>query len=299
MEKENRESREVARKEYNDTVKVGSSPKSPTERRHTFTPEQSLVMFVRKRDPRYKAHLQAQSQPPVALPNPPVRQANTGPATVYAEQEWQKASVSGVEDLEWALAEGNDDPEVFECVACGKPFKSEAAWHSHERSKKHIKNVEALRRQMEEEGAELGFPVDLSDGSGLETAVGSEQSEEPSAPPTDTVSDAERETSPKTESQVQTVPTEETLLEETDETKPGLPQEVKLSKRDKRKLREAKKRGQAAQDAHVGLRCGNVDVILTIGQRGVTFAKRNSKVGRRCSITSEVQATQPPSQPQI
>lgn len=256
-------------------------------------------MFVRKRDPRYKAHLRAQSQPPVALPNPLVRQADTGPTAVYIEQEWQKANVSGVEDLEWALAEGNDDPEVFECVACGKSFKSEAAWNSHERSKKHIKNVEVLRRQMEEEGAELGLPADLSEGLGAEPAEGSEHSGEPSAPPIDSGSDTERETPRKTESPTQTAPTEETLLEETDEIKPGLPQEIKLSKREKRKLREAKKRVQVVQDAHVSLRCGNIDVILTIGKRGVTFAKQNSKVGRRCSVTSEVQATQSPSQPQI
>ncbi|TFY74518.1 hypothetical protein EWM64_g9494, partial [Hericium alpestre] len=60
-------------------------------------------------------------------------------------------------DLEWARVEGGSDQEEWECVACGKSFRSEAAWDSHERSKKHLKAVEQLRQEMQEEGEELGL----------------------------------------------------------------------------------------------------------------------------------------------
>ena len=58
------------------------------------------------------------------------------PMGEYVEQEWQKLDGKGVhDDLEWAIAEGNDEEE-WECVVCNKSFRSEAAWDSHERSKK-------------------------------------------------------------------------------------------------------------------------------------------------------------------
>ena len=45
-------------------------------------------------------------------------------------------------------------------MACGKSFRSEAAWDSHERSRKHLKAVEALKREMEQENEELGLAGD-------------------------------------------------------------------------------------------------------------------------------------------
>lgn len=247
--------------------------------------EQSLVMFVRKRDPRYKAHLKAQSQPAITSPpvNPPASQTKAEPTAVYVEQEWQKTIVSGVEDLEWALAEGNDDPEVFECVACGKSFKSEAAWNSHERSKRHTKNVEVLRRQMEEEGIELGLQLpDPSDESEPERTS--------ATPALDSGADTGRE-SPQnaqelSESRAQVALVEETLPGGAGETKQTPPQlEQKVSKRDRRRLREAKKQAQAVEDKHVSVRRGCVDIRLTLEHRNVTFAKRNSRAGRSCLIT--------------
>ena len=216
-------------------------------------------MFVRKRDPRYKAHLKSQSQPAATSPpaHLPAPQTKTEPATAYVEQEWQKTNISGVDDLEWALAEGNDDPEVFECVACGKSFKSEAAWNSHERSKKHIKNVEVLRRQMEEEAREFGLS-DPGDGMGPEPTEDIGQSEGSVTPSLDDGSGTEHETlhnaqgSP--ESRVQPALVEGTLPKGVEETKqsqskPG----QKGSKRDKRRLREAKKQAQAVDNTHVGV----------------------------------------------
>ncbi|KAH9902519.1 hypothetical protein C8Q73DRAFT_670735 [Cubamyces lactineus] len=141
MERDNKKARDEARKEYNDTVR-------------------SLAMFIRKRDPRYKTHLARQAQgpsTPQGSRTPSSKPAAQAPQAVFVEQDWQKATVKDdAADLEWAAAEGEDDEE-WECVACGKSFRSEAAWDSHERSKKHLKAVEMLKRQMEEENAELGL----------------------------------------------------------------------------------------------------------------------------------------------
>ena len=62
-------------------------------------------------------------------------------------------------DLDWAAAEGND-LEEWECVACRKTFRSEAAWDSHERSKKHMKEVERLKREMQADDQDLDLNED-------------------------------------------------------------------------------------------------------------------------------------------
>lgn len=143
IEKENKKLRDDARREYNDTVRA-------------------LAQYVRKRDPRYKAHLADQ-----ATKIPPEKQKQNETqhtrrfapelSSVFLEQEWQKASSSAFDDdLAWAAGEGDDD-ETWECVACGKSFRSEAAWDSHERSKKHMKAVEELKLLMRLEEDELGL----------------------------------------------------------------------------------------------------------------------------------------------
>ncbi|KAF9474678.1 DnaJ-domain-containing protein [Pholiota conissans] len=145
MEKDNKKLRDDARKEYNDTIR-------------------SLVRFIRKRDPRYKKHLDLQTQLTNAAAAAPPKPANTTPKpqvqSTYVEQEWQKVEAkSHHADLDWAAAEG-DDAEEWECVACRKTFRSEAAWDSHERSKKHMKEVENLRREMEDEDEDLELDAD-------------------------------------------------------------------------------------------------------------------------------------------
>ena len=260
-------------------------------------------MFVRKRDPRYKAHLKPQPQPAITPQpaHPPAPQTETEPVAVYVEQEWQKTRVSGVEDLEWALAEGNDDPEVFECVACGKSFKSEAAWNSHERSKKHIKNVEVLRRQMEEETRELGLSGPNDELGPDEPTEDSRQSGGLVTPSLDDESGTEhenfRDSQGSPEYRAQAALVEETLPEGIDETEQTLSQsEQKLSKRDKRRLREAKKQAQAVDNTHVSAWKGHADIGLTTEHRNVMFAKRNSRADLGCSITSEAQAMRCPGQ---
>ncbi|KAF4613668.1 hypothetical protein D9613_007686 [Agrocybe pediades] len=149
MDKDNKKLRDDARREYNDTIR-------------------SLVRFIRKRDPRYKRHLDSRVSQPTASATLPISSTSRAKAAEgYVEQEWQKvANQSAHADLDWAFAEGEEEEE-WECVACRKTFRSEAAWNSHERSKKHMKEVEQLRLQMEEEdqllhleGEHQGLAVD-------------------------------------------------------------------------------------------------------------------------------------------
>jgi DnaJ homolog subfamily A member 5 len=96
------------------------------------------------------------------------------PQKEFVEQAWQKVDTTYADmhaDLEWAMAEGAEGEE-WECVVCGKFFKTEAAWDNHERSKKHLKEVEKLKAQMENEDEEFGLAGDEDrpdiDGAGAE-----------------------------------------------------------------------------------------------------------------------------------
>ncbi|KAH9178355.1 DnaJ-domain-containing protein [Lactarius sanguifluus] len=145
MEKDNKKARDGARKEYNETVKA-------------------LVMFVRKRDPRYKAHIARQAQSPTPTPataTGTMTPKRTAPISTFVVQDWQKVAElsDAAADLEWVRAEGAEDEE-WECIACNKTFRSEAAWNSHERSKKHLRTVEQLKREMQEEELELELGLD-------------------------------------------------------------------------------------------------------------------------------------------
>lgn len=73
------------------------------------------------------------------------------PMDEYVEQDWQKIDSRALDvDLDWSAMQG-ENPEEWECVACDKMFRSEAAWTNHERSRKHRKAVESLKRGMQEE----------------------------------------------------------------------------------------------------------------------------------------------------
>ncbi|KAI5892402.1 DnaJ-domain-containing protein [Schizophyllum commune H4-8] len=164
MEKDNKKARDDGRREYNDTVR-------------------SLAKFLRKRDPRYKAFQQAQATGNMNTNASKAGQSTTrstteAAAAAYVEQEWQKTNHHDTHaDLEWAFAEG-EDPEEWECVACGKSFRSEAAWDSHERSRKHMVQVERLRREMEKEDEELGFEAGELEVEEVEVEGGAENAEE-------------------------------------------------------------------------------------------------------------------------
>jgi len=139
MEKDNKKARDDAKREYNDAVRVsvwlccflGSLTKLPKD----------LVRFLRKRDKRYKDYMARQQNPSSQSATPPTTKSTAPPIAKFVEQEWQRVDISNErnEAGQWDDAEG---AEEWECVACAKAFKSEAAWMTHERSRKHLKEVE-------------------------------------------------------------------------------------------------------------------------------------------------------------
>ena len=219
-------------------------------------------MFVRKRDPRYKSHLAHQARLNQTKANGSL--APSGPKSVtrraqtnntpYVEQEWQKVTKDHQhDDLEWAAGEG-EDPEEWECVACGKSFKSEAAWDSHERSKKHMKEIERLKREMTRENEELGLSGegrDDDDERGYVAEVdGNAVPQPPPTPPEQAQGDdsgSETLDVPEDESVSEKPPKNGEQLQvgqvkgldvQPPENVPASPE---LSKREKRRLREARK----------------------------------------------------------
>lgn len=157
MEKENQKARDEAIKEFNEAV-------------------QAFVAFVRKRDPRYTPNTQTDADRQKALYDARAAQA----ARARAENE-AKLKAQGDAIPEWAkhrepdeLELEDDEPseeEEFECVACNKTFKSERQFEAHERSKKHQKAVQSLRRQMQKENKYLNIKDDDFESAGTMTPV--------------------------------------------------------------------------------------------------------------------------------
>jgi len=148
MEKENKKFREDAAREFNDAVR-------------------SLVIFVRKRDPRYVPNTQSEVERQKILRDSAAAQAARSRAANQAKMndedavpEWARAGAGedGEEDAhfgEFSESEEESEVEVLECVVCDKVFKSEKQFESHEKSKKHIKAVQQLQRQMRKENKHL------------------------------------------------------------------------------------------------------------------------------------------------
>ncbi|KAF4512083.1 hypothetical protein G6O67_001265 [Ophiocordyceps sinensis] len=67
------------------------------------------------------------------------------------------AGVGADETHEHFFSDSDEESEIelLECVVCNKSFKSANQLEAHERSKKHTKTVQELRRQLRKEGAEL------------------------------------------------------------------------------------------------------------------------------------------------
>lgn len=168
MERENRRLREDAVREYSDAVRA-------------------LVAFVRRRDPRYPQQ-QSEADRQRALRDAAAAQAARSRAAHReklkrtggggdgdddrdpppAVPEWARSRGDGDEALLGEFSESTEESEVehIECVVCGKTFKSERQYEAHEKSKKHIKAVQQLRRQMKRDNANLDLGDDDGDGDG-------------------------------------------------------------------------------------------------------------------------------------
>ncbi|CEL96951.1 unnamed protein product [Vitrella brassicaformis CCMP3155] len=146
MEQENQRLRKRAKKEFNDTVRA-------------------LVAWVKKRDKRVIARRESEAE------REKKEKADKERAKKVAEQNKKKQrELARAAELErWAQVdkereegdEGNpyseeseDEQEegvVYFCDVCNKQFGSEKTLQSHERSKKHMQALAALKREMEEE----------------------------------------------------------------------------------------------------------------------------------------------------
>ncbi|KAI9142313.1 hypothetical protein BKA69DRAFT_1014231, partial [Paraphysoderma sedebokerense] len=134
MEKENKKLREAAKKAYTDAVR-------------------SLVQFIRKRDPRVKAATER-----LRLSNLNNRENAKKQAQIdrekfletvggYQEQDWAKVDYS-VLDEHYEEEEELEPEDPLYCVPCSKRFKTPQQKSNHEKSKKHLKCLKDLKREM-------------------------------------------------------------------------------------------------------------------------------------------------------
>lgn len=150
MERENKRLRDEAIYEYNDSIR-------------------SLVAFLKKRDPRFKPNIQSEAERQTTLRNAAMAQAArsraANQATSYQLQEipeWMKVKESIEED---AVVEKQEVfQEQVECIVCKKIFKSEKQYEAHEKSKKHIKPIKDILREMENDAKALRLHEDHSNG---------------------------------------------------------------------------------------------------------------------------------------
>lgn len=186
MEKENKKARDIARKEYNETVR-------------------KFVAFIKKRDPRvkkgaeeYEAAKKRQQAETLRKQAQEQKVQRMAEMSNYQAQDWEQMDTEELEDLERQLREeyeyesgaettdsefdefeDNVNDDYFECVVCNKFFKSKNQFEVHENSNKHKQMVEELRAEMLREGIELGIDKDDIDLSDFQTASSGEESDDP------------------------------------------------------------------------------------------------------------------------
>ncbi|KAF2827620.1 DnaJ-domain-containing protein [Ophiobolus disseminans] len=146
MEKENQKHREDARRDFNEAVRT-------------------LIAFVRKRDPRYTPNTQSADEKAKAQRDARKAQAARARAAQLAKLEQEAKELPS-----WATARHADEDEEeteeeieedhYECVACNKTFKSERQYEAHEKSKKHQKAIQSLKRKMQKDNAHLHLDED-------------------------------------------------------------------------------------------------------------------------------------------
>lgn len=176
MERENKKARDIARKEYNETVR-------------------SFVSFIKKRDPRVKRGIENfEKEKKLKQQEILSRQAKEislqekmANIENFKIQDWQKLDIDELADLEemlkneYSISSSSSDSEFddfkdqqdenfFECFICNKFFKSEKQFQSHEVSNKHKKLVKQLKWEMKQEGLDLGIDKDDIDLDEFETA---------------------------------------------------------------------------------------------------------------------------------
>lgn len=143
IDKENQRFREEGIREFNDAVR-------------------SLVAFVRRRDPRYIPNSQTEADRQKILRDAATAQAarsraaNKAKLSKHVVQDWARSQEP---DHTISESEESEESEVeqIECVVCQKVFKSENQYKAHEKSKKHIKAVQQLQREIKRDNARLNL----------------------------------------------------------------------------------------------------------------------------------------------
>jgi len=160
MEEENNKERKRERREFNNTVR-------------------QLATFVKKRDKRViEKQFQLQQEQKQKELERKARQLalekeKQEQIRMYKEQAWTVPS----EGEDWDSEEESEDDgtvkldktaEDAECMICGKRFKSIKQLQNHERSKKHLENLAALKgafrnddEQVERLGRQLGIDISI------------------------------------------------------------------------------------------------------------------------------------------
>ncbi|XP_056288546.1 dnaJ homolog subfamily C member 21 isoform X2 [Pseudoliparis swirei] len=200
MEKENKKTREKARKERGELVR-------------------QLVAFVRKRDRRVLAHRKlveeqnAEKTKKLEEQRRKQKLSQAKQAEEYKEQSWAAmselekelqqieaqygeefgdASESEEDELDMDTREKNGEkgelPDGIDyyddlfCPACDKSFKSDKAMKNHGKSKKHRELVALLRQQLEEEEDSFGVNVNGKEGIEAENEEDGEEEDEEDKP---------------------------------------------------------------------------------------------------------------------
>ncbi|KAH7342337.1 hypothetical protein BKA65DRAFT_290320 [Rhexocercosporidium sp. MPI-PUGE-AT-0058] len=154
IDKENKRLRDEGIREFNDAVR-------------------SLVAFVRKRDPRFIPNSQTEEDRQKILRDAAAAQAarsraaNQAKLNKHVVQDWAKSREPEPE----VLSESEESEiEQIECVVCQKIFKSENQYKAHEKSKKHIKAVQQLQREIRRDNARLNLDSTGSSESSVPVA---------------------------------------------------------------------------------------------------------------------------------
>ncbi|KAM0751724.1 hypothetical protein T439DRAFT_379820, partial [Meredithblackwellia eburnea MCA 4105] len=183
IEKENLRERAQGKREYNECIR-------------------NLVLYVRRRDPRYtmsqsklspEAYREveaARMRAELLLAAQERAKEREKEAEAYRASmpEWQRHEEDPIgnwgERSDGDENEEDDDEEEQWCVACNKGFRSGGAWENHERSRKHTKNLEKLIKEMQEEDEQLNLSGQPAEDVEDEAPVAS-TSRTPSPSPSD------------------------------------------------------------------------------------------------------------------
>lgn len=135
IEQENVKARKIARKEYNESVREFSE-------------------FVKRRDPKYEQWKL------VCLKEKEQREKERKAREKKKEQRKKGTVLSDLPPSNIVIEEQEEFHNVWYCPACEKYFKSSGSFNSHEKSKKHTKNVELMKQMLLLD--EYDFDADIS-----------------------------------------------------------------------------------------------------------------------------------------